>query len=506
MKIKILLSALVIMLLSGQQIFAQTGWIQKSLPSGNNIISVKFYNQNTGYAAGWGGTVLKSTNSGETWFSIFSGNSTGFQCIYPVSSNIVYLCGQGGTILKSTNGGNSWIQQFSVATDILLLMSFINSDYGFVVGYDGVILRTTNGGLNWVQQSSGVYSNLTGVFFTDTNNGWITGDNGVILKTTNSGLNWIKMNTFFTNNLGKPFFINSSTGWIPGTNGLIIKTNNAGATWEIQNSGVNSYLIASWFVSPTKGWVSGVNGKILYTNNGGNSWMTQNTGNYNELHYISFVNENTGWSCGYNGTLLKTINGGLSAPASPNLIYPSNASNISTIRPVFDWDSNSVATHYHIQISPVSNFSYLTDSLTLTNSFYHIPNGKLNVNATYFWRVKAKNSNGYGEWSSIWYFSVTNTGINQISSSVPEKFIIHQNYPNPFNPSTNIKFEIPKSSKVKLAIYDLMGREIALLFNGNLSAGIYAYSWTATNLSSGIYIAKLITDDFTGYTKLTLLK
>lgn len=218
------------------------------------------------------------------------------------------------------------------------------------------------------------------------------------------------------------------------------------------------------------------------------------------------MNENTGWSCGYNGTLLKTVNGGLPAPAAPNLISPLNASNISTIGPVFDWDSNSIATHYHIQISPVSNFSYLTDSLTLTNSFYHIPNGKLNINTTYFWRVKAKNSNGYSNWSSAWYFSINNTGIYQISGLVPEKFKIHQNFPNPFNPVTKIKFEIPKSSRIKLAVYDLMGKEVGLLHNGILSPGIYEYSWNAKNLSSGIYFAKLMTADFNGITKLTLIK
>jgi hypothetical protein len=78
-------------------------------------------------------------------------------------------------------------------------------------------------------------------------------------------------------------------------------------------------------------------------------------------------------------------------------------------------------------------------------------------------------------------------GIQPISNVVPEKFELHQNYPNPFNPSTTIRFDVRSSSNVSLKVYDLLGREIAVLADEYLRAGIYAHVFTASNLSSGVY-------------------
>ena len=78
-------------------------------------------------------------------------------------------------------------------------------------------------------------------------------------------------------------------------------------------------------------------------------------------------------------------------------------------------------------------------------------------------------------------------GIQPFSNVVPEKFELHQNYPNPFNPSTTINFDIRSSGHVSLKVYDLLGREIAVLADEYLRAGIYAHVFTASNLSSGVY-------------------
>ena len=82
-------------------------------------------------------------------------------------------------------------------------------------------------------------------------------------------------------------------------------------------------------------------------------------------------------------------------------------------------------------------------------------------------------------------------GIQPISNVVPEKFELHQNYPNPFNPSTTINFDIISSGHVSLKVYDLLGREIAVLADEYLRAGIYAHVFTASNLSSGVYFYEL---------------
>ncbi len=81
--------------------------------------------------------------------------------------------------------------------------------------------------------------------------------------------------------------------------------------------------------------------------------------------------------------------------------------------------------------------------------------------------------------------------INQISAEVPEKYKLYQNYPNPFNPSTNIRFDISKTSEVKLSIYDITGREVSVLVNEKLLSGSYEFTFNSTGLSSGVYIYKL---------------
>lgn len=97
-------------------------------------------------------------------------------------------------------------------------------------------------------------------------------------------------------------------------------------------------------------------------------------------------------------------------------------------------------------------------------------------------------------------------GITNISSEVPEAYTLEQNYPNPFNPVTNIKFSITKSRKVKLAVYDITGKEVMILVNGNLDAGTYNADLDASKLASGVYLYSLETDDFAGTKKMVVVK
>ena len=69
----------------------------------------------------------------------------------------------------------------------------------------------------------------------------------------------------------------------------------------------------------------------------------------------------------------------------------------------------------------------------------------------------------------------------------PDQFELSQNYPNPFNPSTTIRFAIPENANVKLSIYNLLGQQVATLFNGDMSAGYHSVDWNGKQVSSGIY-------------------
>ncbi|KXK49021.1 MAG: peptidase S8/S53 subtilisin kexin sedolisin [Chlorobi bacterium OLB5] len=106
------------------------------------------------------------------------------------------------------------------------------------------------------------------------------------------------------------------------------------------------------------------------------------------------------------------------------------------------------------------------------------------------------------------YYNMENliTGITPVSNEVPNTFRLEQNYPNPFNPVTNIKFSVAKTGNVSLKIYDISGREVALLVNGEISSGVYNYDFNASHLSSGIYFYVLKTAEFTDTKKMVLVK
>ena len=92
------------------------------------------------------------------------------------------------------------------------------------------------------------------------------------------------------------------------------------------------------------------------------------------------------------------------------------------------------------------------------------------------------------------------------TSLKPDDFKLYQNYPNPFNNSTNIVFEIPEKTNVKLSIYDALGRELENLINQELSIGKYSIRFEAKNYPSGVYFYKLETEKFKSLMKMILLK
>ncbi len=98
------------------------------------------------------------------------------------------------------------------------------------------------------------------------------------------------------------------------------------------------------------------------------------------------------------------------------------------------------------------------------------------------------------------------TGITPISGEVPDRPFLYQNYPNPFNPKTAIKFQITDAAVVKIAVYDLLGKEIAVLVDKPLNAGTYQAQWDASQYPSGIYYYKISAKDFSDSKKMILIK
>lgn len=115
----------------------------------------------------------------------------------------------------------------------------------------------------------------------------------------------------------------------------------------------------------------------------------------------------------------------------------------------------------------------------------------------YLYRLKQIDTDGGFEYSKV----------VEVDFSVTDKFNLEQNYPNPFNPATTIKFAFDKNTKAQLKVYNVLGIEVANLFNETVEAGkIYEINFNASQLSSGVYYYQLSGDNKTEIKKMILLK
>ena len=383
------------------------------------------------------------------WFHQDSGAvSTFYRSVHFVNNNMGWVVGGPGTIIKTNNGGTNWFSQTSGTGQGLFTVFFLNINTGWTAGTPGVIRKTINSGINWLPQTSLSGETITSIFFGNENTGWyVTSPGGSICKTINGGTNWILQ--FSTLGMNSIYCIDANSAITVGAGGIILRTFNGGTNWISQNSGTTQTLSSVYFSNSNVGWVVGSN-LILKTINGGTNWISQNSGVTNSLTSIFFVNANIGWIVGYGGIILKTINGGT------NWISQ-NSGTFRALRSVFFTDANTG------------------------------------------WAV--------GDWGTI-LKTVTGgvTNIYTSSNQTPYQYSLYNNYPNPFNPSTKIKFDIPKSSYVKLIVYDILGREIQTLVNEKLDVGSYEVDLDATGYTSGVYFYKLETDEFVDVKKMVLMK
>jgi plastocyanin len=98
------------------------------------------------------------------------------------------------------------------------------------------------------------------------------------------------------------------------------------------------------------------------------------------------------------------------------------------------------------------------------------------------------------------------TSVATAGYGIPQSCSLSQNYPNPFNPSTTIKYELSTQSYVSLKVFDVLGREVATLMNGEQSAGYKSVVWNAANVPSGVYFYRLTAGTFTEVKKVVINK
>lgn len=194
----------------------------------------------------------------------------------------------------------------------------------------------------------------------------------------------------------------------------------------------------------------------------------------------------------------------IASPLPPALVSPVGTAG-EPRNPRLVWHPSASALSYRVQVATTSGFTATAVDTTVTDTLRQL--SPLNANATYYWRVAALNDSGTSSYSSVGIFRTGDqvSGVEE-RAGVPGEFRLFQNFPNPFNPTTIVSYRLPIASSVKLSVFDLLGREVALLVNEHQRAGLYNVTFDATSLPSGAYFYRLSAGTFTAVKQLVILK
>ena len=108
--------------------------------------------------------------------------------------------------------------------------------------------------------------------------------------------------------------------------------------------------------------------------------------------------------------------------------------------------------------------------------------------------------------TSIDFIATVNPVSVEEEKAVVKDFYLQQNYPNPFNPSTKINFGLKKAGNVQITVYNILGNKVATLLNGYKPAGNHSVAFDASRLSSGVYLYRIVTNEFVQTRKMILEK
>jgi hypothetical protein len=340
-----------------------------------------------------------------------------------------------------------------------------------------------------------------------------------VYRSTNVGTNWTLISP--PNNPVLSFLVDASFIFAGVTSTGIYISSNYGASWS---QVLNSYSVRSLTRSPNNFYAGcGASGVFKSTNYGINWSATSNNQTVLSL-YAWGTNVLAGTQ--QNGIYLSTDNGTTWTQTiqylSVNTFIAGNDQQIYAGTNVGVWKStnygyNWIQTSLGNQI--VNAFGVNGNSIIAgcnSNGVYVTHDGGITwiqrsegiENRTVLSLCIFLNFMFAGtSQAGIWVRPVGQvTGIKPVSNEIPKQYNLNQNYPNPFNPSTKISFNLPKTSFVKMVVYDITGKEVETLVNEQLNAGSFEVDFNASKLSSGVYFYRITAEGFTAVKKMILTK
>ncbi len=389
-----------------------------------------------------------------------------------------------------------------------------------------LVLKTTNGGDNWAIQyrkiqTGGGFPGLYRVYFLNQSTGFICGITGID-KSINGGANWFSLNAPLNNYLDMSV-LNENTILLASPNPLtggVYFTSTGGINWEQQFSGGNQNPNKIYMYNARIGFISNYLplSNTYKTTNGGLNWfLLLNNDRFMDIYFTDSL---TGWKCigeENDSSMKKTTDGGFTwirqqLPKGPNIIQY-GMSKFSCINADTIWGTGSVIFFPNNQTRGII---YRTTNGG-NNWLFQLPDTSINIYSYAFIQFINRNI-GWAYTPNIGIHTTTGgndtfyTGLQKISSKIPEQFKLYQNFPNPFNPRTVIPYSLSSAVHVKIIAYDITGREIQRMVDNYQQAGAYEVDFMGKFTATGVYFYRMmVTDEKSGiiYTdtkKMVLLK
>ncbi len=386
------------------------------------------------------------------WEPTASINENFVQCF--AQKGTVIFAGTGNGIYKTTNNGTNWTAINSGLSNFEITSLAVSEPNIFTGTFEGGIFASSNDGANWIQANLGITDPHIYSLAVSGANIYAGTMSGGAFISSNSGSSWTSINNGLTNLWVMNFAFSGTNMFAATWGGGVFLSTNGGNSWTAVNSGLPEILfIKPLAVLGTK-IIAGTIGEGVYitTNNGSNWSLSGLTGS----DILSLIVSGT------------NIFAGLHAEG---VYFTSNNG------------ANWISKNQGFPFTP-DVYAMITANNYIFSNYYYLGNSGPVYRRSY---------------SEI-------IGIKNITSEIPMSFSLGQNYPNPFNPTTNIKFALPKSSIVKITVFDITGKEIETLVNEQLQAGTYETKWNASNYPSGVYFYKLTTDGFIETKRMLMIK
>ena len=366
-------------------------------------------------------------------------------------------------------------------------------------GTDFGAYKTTDNGNTWITINNGFTAprKVKDFYYAD-GKLWCAAENNGLFYSTNFGNLWIREHS---SSIVNPDAVVASGNYVIVSSTYVYYSTNLGSNWINMNQGQYPVFVGSLIINGNNIYAASSNNShgCFVSFLGGTSWTRINgnlTGDNSEMDEIRYENNKIYaatqggiWSSSDNGTNWINLN---TALTNVNLwaLHLRNSN-------IFVGSGNDVTNHSKIYLSnnDGSSWSDISSGLQTNLSF-----SEITTNSTHAFVMIFQTGAVYRRPLSELI------GIQPISSEVPKQFSISQNYPNPFNPVTNINFDVKSKGLVKLAVFNSIGQEVAIILNQELSPGTYKANWNAANYPSGVYYYKLESGSFTETKKMVLIK